>query len=285
MFLFEFPAQRVSPFQPGTFPKAFRISHTFDNPTWHYAIHVHRDLVELIYVAGGTADIVIGKQRYQAKKGDILFAQAGQPHSISSQPDDPSDVWTLMAADVHFATPYEGNLVTMHTQSGERAPVIHQMLEQIQALSDELDNGGQVVCDYLCAGLVALFRDMLSHASVTFDQEPPTLAAKVLRYLDQNYNQDIDLKALEQMFFLSASHISREFRNEYHISPINYVIDKRLSEAKWLLVTTDISVQEISLQMGYENVYYFIRLFTKRVGFSPVDYRTRFTSPARGKQK
>ena len=56
-----------------------------------------------------------------------------------------------------------------------------------------------------------------------------------------------------------------------------------LSEAKWLLITTDASVPGISNQVGYENVYYFGKLFKRRTGYTPSDYRERFRNAVKGR--
>ncbi len=56
---------------------------------------------------------------------------------------------------------------------------------------------------------------------------------------------------------------------EYRISPINYVIQRRMTEAKWSLTNTELSQAEISWRVGYENVDHFAKLFLRHVGCSP----------------
>lgn len=282
MFLFEFPTSRMEEFQDGSFPKVYRISHSFENPTWHFALHVHMDLIELIYVAGGCAEIVIDKQTYHVEKGDILLVDQELPHSITSDPNHPSDIWTLMVSDVKFREQSPGKLVTARTQAGEDSLFIEQTMHQIQYFSQHLDQSAQSVCNCLCAALTIMFHQLLVKASAAFEVKPPSLAFNVFTYLDSNYGQPINLEQLSKVFLASASHISREFRAMYHISPINYLIDKRLSEAKWLLITTDAPIPKIAEQVGYENVYYFGKLFKSRTGYTPTDYRERFRNAAKG---
>ncbi len=71
------------------------------------------------------------------------------------------------------------------------------------------------------------------------------LIKDALFYLNNNYRE----KSLEQLSKIpraSVSYICREFYQEYRISPINYVIQRRMTEAKWSLTNTELSQAEIS---------------------------------------
>lgn len=76
----------------------------------------------------------------------------------------------------------------------------------------------------------------------------------------------------EQAVFLANNLATKEYR----ISPINYVIQRRMTEAKWSLTNTELSQAEISWRVGYENVDHFAKLFLRHVGCSPSDYRRQF---------
>ncbi|EKL8337014.1 helix-turn-helix transcriptional regulator, partial [Escherichia coli] len=91
-----------------------------------------------------------------------------------------------------------------------------------------------------------------------------------------NYREKITLEQLSKKFRASVSYICHEFTKEYRISPINYVIQRSMTEAKWLLTNTELSQAEISWRVGYENVDHFGKLFLRHVGCSPSDYRRQF---------
>ncbi|HCN9223574.1 helix-turn-helix transcriptional regulator, partial [Escherichia coli] len=91
-----------------------------------------------------------------------------------------------------------------------------------------------------------------------------------------NYREKITLEQLSKKFRASVSYICHEFTKEYRISPINYVIQRRMTEAKWSLTNTELSQAEISWRVGYENVDHFAKLFLRHVGCSPSDYRRQF---------
>lgn len=102
------------------------------------------------------------------------------------------------------------------------------------------------------------------------------LIREVLVYLNENYREKITLEALSKRFRASVSYIAHEFAREYGVSPINYVIERRITEAKFALTTTTQSLNQIAWHIGYENTYHFSKLFQRHVGCSPSEYRRRF---------
>ena len=102
------------------------------------------------------------------------------------------------------------------------------------------------------------------------------LIREVLVYLNENYKEKITLESLSKKFRASVSYIAHEFAKEYGISPINYVIQRRITEAKFALTTTSESLNQIAWKVGYENTYHFSKLFLRHVGCSPTEYRKKF---------
>ncbi|EFP69377.1 transcriptional regulator, AraC family [Shigella dysenteriae 1617] len=115
-----------------------------------------------------------------------------------------------------------------------------------------------------------------TNGSVRYCQYTSVLIKDILFYLNNNYREKITLEQLSKKFRASVSYICHEFTKEYRISPINYVIQRRMTEAKWSLTNTELSQAEISWRVGYENVDHFAKLFLRHVGCSPSDYRRQF---------
>ena len=95
----------------------------------------------------------------------------------------------------------------------------------------------------------------------------------VLHWIMDHYSEEITLDRLSREFAMSSSHLSRNFYQSFRISPINYLIDYRLSKAKDLLIFTNKPVYEIAAEVGYQNVYHFSNLFSKRIGPTPQEFR------------
>ena len=92
-------------------------------------------------------------------------------------------------------------------------------------------------------------------------------------YIDQNYTEDISLGSIAAEFFISTDHLSHIFKSRFGVSPINYLINRRIIKAQTLLANTSESVNTISGIVGYDNVSYFSTLFRKVVGMTPANFR------------
>ena len=118
------------------------------------------------------------------------------------------------------------------------------------------------------------FTRMMLQSNPVAIPEPRDLPMRaVLQWIMEHYNEDINLERLSREFAMSSSHLSRSFYQSFRVSPINYLIDYRLSKAKDLLIFTDKPVYEIAASVGYENVYHFSNLFSKRIGPTPQEFR------------
>ena len=75
------------------------------------------------------------------------------------------------------------------------------------------------------------------------------------------------------MFSVNASYLSSLFRREMGMTLTDYVNGRRIDTALKLLNTTDIQIQDIAYYVGIEDVNYFTRIFKKKIGVSPTEYK------------
>ncbi len=94
-----------------------------------------------------------------------------------------------------------------------------------------------------------------------------------IQFLNQNYRKRFDIDALLQKTKLSRVHFYRVFREQFRIPPQEYMIRLRVREAVRLLLETDLSVGEIGFEVGWDDPYYFSKIFKQNIGTSPLNYR------------
>jgi len=92
-------------------------------------------------------------------------------------------------------------------------------------------------------------------------------------YMLSNYDQNISLDEICKYACLSETHFFRSFKQVFHCSPHQYLIQLRLSQAKYLLKTTSYEVREIVNIVGFDCPSSFIRLFKDKFGVTPGNYR------------
>jgi len=86
------------------------------------------------------------------------------------------------------------------------------------------------------------------------------------------------VKQLANIMHLSESRFTALFREFFGHSPMEEVIRARLRKACWLLTNTTLPVKNVAEQCGNKNIYYFSRLFHRRIGCAPRDYYKKFVS-------
>ncbi|MDG4850740.1 helix-turn-helix domain-containing protein, partial [Peribacillus frigoritolerans] len=101
---------------------------------------------------------------------------------------------------------------------------------------------------------------------------------KVSDYIKGNFQRDLTLDEIASSVHLSPYYLIRIFKEKEGLSPIQYLIKIRLEEAKRLLTTSNLSIQEIASNVGYSNPNYFNIVFKKFTGYSPGKYRKKFKS-------
>ncbi|MDU0205797.1 helix-turn-helix domain-containing protein [Paenibacillus sp. MAH-36] len=96
---------------------------------------------------------------------------------------------------------------------------------------------------------------------------------RVLRVIHEQFAEDLSLDVLADQLNLSTSYLSTYIKEKTGANFMEHLHDRRVSNAKELLHSTDLNIQEISIQVGYRNISSFNRMFKNRTGSSPGEYR------------
>lgn len=102
---------------------------------------------------------------------------------------------------------------------------------------------------------------------------PENNMKKILYYISNNYNKELKLELLAELFNYNSAYLGKSFKN-YTGQSFNVYIDKlRISKAKELLIHQDLKVYEIAKAVGYKHIDYFHSKFKRYVGISPLEYK------------
>jgi len=96
---------------------------------------------------------------------------------------------------------------------------------------------------------------------------------QVIKDINDNYKKPISIQKLSDSIGYNSEYFSRSFKSTFGVSPQTYLINKRLSVAKHLLLTTDLPIATVATECGYPDPLYFTKAFTKLVGCSPKAFR------------
>lgn len=253
--------------------------------------HTH-NYIEIIYMcAGSTTHIINRRIRVDLQQGELLFLNAGARQEIL--PAGEADVavnFIVLPEFFHqaFQMVEEDNVVRdflvgtlqrkhqgmdfLHFQVSDVLPVQNLVENLVWSLLCE-DGGRSAENQTTMALLISqLSRHTELIRVVGPDQFDRRLLFSVLRYIEDNYREGT-LAELAELTRQPVSGLSRFIKREAGQTFQQLLMQKRLSQAAYLLTTTGLAVEDIIAAVGYDNNSYFHRIFKARYGMTPKKYR------------
>lgn len=130
----------------------------------------------------------------------------------------------------------------------------------------------QMLKNRLEAFLIALIREHPQQTVHTDEVYGTSRIADIKQYIHEHYTEKILLDQICFLFGTNKTTLCHVFKNEYETTILHYINDLRIREAKRLLRENELSVTEISEQLGFNSIHYFCRVFKKSTGHSPKEY-------------
>ena len=100
----------------------------------------------------------------------------------------------------------------------------------------------------------------------------------VLEYMSLNMNRSVRIEELAALVYMQPTYFIKRFRSVFKIPPIAYFNRMKIYKAMGLIVGTELSVEEISKELGIDDTSYFTRMFKKYCNVTPTKYRNEFSS-------
>ena len=118
--------------------------------------------------------------------------------------------------------------------------------------------------------------DRLSFTQRENTNHPDEVILQAQLWMQNNLSKTaISIEQLSILFGMSQRNFTRRFRNATNTTPLKYLQNQRLSEAKTLLQNSNLSISETAYRVGYIDVSYFTKLFKEFAGLTPKQYRTQ----------
>ncbi|MFP4977774.1 AraC family transcriptional regulator [Paenibacillus sp. CN-4] len=246
---------------------------------------------ELLYIHEGNGFVILNQKTYEMKPGMLFFFQPFQLHKVyASVSDDTPYVRTMMFADPHYfhrtLLPFRSRhaLFERLWRSTHAEPLDLQSrsgyLEQVFAMYNDRFQAGSGFSEE--EDMTMLLLHMLEAAvsaggiqkDATIEVRPFSYVERMMSWIETHYAKEIHLEDIAGELHLSKFYISRLFQQETGGSISDYIMARRIKQACRLLQNSDYSVARIAEEVGYPNASYFIRLFKKVIGTTPLKYRT-----------
>lgn len=231
----------------------------------------------LIYVLEGHGTISINSKKQFIRPNQFIIIPREIPHWYRSDSEIP---WTIYW--VHFKGVRSGFIADIASRVNTIEPSkisrikdrIHLFNEIIENLSLGFSHSNLEYANLCLNHLLATFKYVNQFRAINNVIELDVVK-KASLYMKQNVNKNLKLQDIASYFGYSSPHFSRLFKQKTNYSPIDYFIQIKVQHACQLLDYSSLRINEIAIQIGYEDPYYFSRVFKKVTGYSPNKYRNR----------
>jgi AraC-like DNA-binding protein len=234
----------------------------------------------LIYCTDGNGWIKLPECKIQLKAGEVFIIPPALPHSYGSDEHSPWTIYwfhlsgtnskeTAKALMINAAAPNHA----LHVGVNEAQLAIFHQIEAALLKGYSVSNlmFANLSIPYFLASFI--LPDQLN--KINFKEEQNSPVEKAIQFMRDYIAEPVNLAGIAAAANLSVSFFSRIFKNKTGYSPAAYFNYLKIQRACQLLHLSNLRVNEVALQIGIEDPFYFSRLFKKQIGMSPLKYREK----------
>lgn len=250
------------------------------------------DFWELVYVDKGKVQVRRDNEELILKQGELLFHQPNEFHSIRSLESSPnffvisfSSASPAMAYFQKYRTQLDNNLkrylssIIREAEKTYLIPKNDPNLKKLHRKENAPLGGEQLIQTYLEQMLIFLLRTNTTQTDVALFPQKETqedaLIEAMKQFLSQRITQTVRIEDICNEFDYSRSYLTRRFQQGTGQSLAAYATTLKIEEAKRLIRESDMNLAQISEYLAFDNPQYFSRVFKKRTGMTPTEFKKR----------
>lgn len=272
-------------------PQLLMIGHAFWPPGQQHFVRSF-NVYDMLFVLKGTLYITEDDVPYEIKEGTMLVLEPNRTH-VGHRPCEekteivwihfihPEPVRTIDSGQIPWSLPSAKGTnhdVEPHRQvmyipkfTSVHAPNILPFLQRMLELHHTLSPASSLSLQTQLAELFVALQTVVHNRYVPRSR---LLCDQTIAYLQQHLTQRFDAKHMEQSLHFHFDYLARCLKKYTGMSPLQYLHDLQIKQARSLLECSELSVSEIGQRIGIENANYFNRLFRKQTGMTPGQYRS-----------
>lgn len=240
---------------------------------WNSVPHTHNH-VELFYIISGKGQFLINDALYPVNTNHLVIINPNVTHTEVSLNAQPLEYIVLGVDGIELSINGSSNgefCILDHYESLDISSCLRNILREME----QKNTGYEDVCQ---AYMEILIIRLMRNTALAIPSEPQTVStnrqcAAVRHYIDLHFKEPLTLELLAEEGHMNKYYLSHAFKREYGVSPINYMISRRIEESKYLLAETDLSMSQIAQLLGFSSLSYFSQVFRKTQSLSPMEYR------------
>ncbi|MCI8783663.1 MAG: AraC family transcriptional regulator [Dorea sp.] len=237
--------------------------------------HWHRS-IEIFALFEGELEFYVDEARYSLRPGEFMLVNSNEIHSIFSPKRNQTVVLQIPLTTFEKYYTDEKFIYFSHSSRLQDEEVMHLLRDMYHTYHEkpcgyELKVQGQFYM--LLYILVTKYRETDVNEKVIQNSRKLDRLSQITAYMEENYREDISLESLAEIFGYSATYLSRMFRKYAKTNYKACLDDIRLEHAVKDLADTRLPIGEVVLRNGFPNSRAFVKVFKKRYGMLPKEYR------------
>lgn len=228
----------------------------------------------LLYCVDGKGYIQIGKKNYELKPNTYFIIPKGVSHHYGTSNSDP---WSIYW--VHFSGDNSNHLLARYTRElgpeVQPVPYDEQRIELFNLIFTMLENNYSTRnIELVNIKMQELLCSFIYHEELYPSYYTTDYISSSIKFMKENLDHSYSIHELASKLNYSVSHYSDLFKKKTGCSPIHYFNQLKIQKSCQFLYFTDLNIKEICVKTGFEDPYYFSRMFKKLMGLSPSKYRS-----------
>lgn len=274
-----FPSKSyTATFSRGTRPRLEYVCNVGPESSWMpRSMHEHETLAEILFLYEGAGIYRIDGKRYTAQKGDLILYNSHTVHDEFGGSGTKLSSYCVAVSELSIPALPRNHIVPKSLSPIQPTGNLFSSFLHLFSLIEAEAKAHAETAHYLAMALICKVAALLKESGVPCMERVPTLATRALSFIDKNYKEPIRLGDIAKAVNANPYYFAHQFKEEIGLSPMRYVVLRRIGEAQNLLINTQKTITQIATQVGYNNSNYFQNVFKGALGMTPREYRLKWT--------
>ena len=259
------------------------------------------DFWEYNYIDKGQMVVTVDGNEYLLKSGEMVFFKPNEFHSLEARGlSAPNHTVVSFVCNSDAMKYFRNKIIALNSQERKLLSILlREGLSAYRPINskppimgmEEKENAPigavQMTFNLLEEFLITLLRRSESGISIgtrlispMYDERVPDRIKEVARYMEQNISENLTVLQIAKRFSLSESALKKMFSSDVGCGVTDFFNSMKIEKAKEYIRENEKNFTQVSEELGFSSIHYFSRLFKKKTGMTPTEYRSSVIYPS-----